>query len=87
VVTVTQVNNAPVAVDESATTSEDIRVALSVRANDTDVDGDALAVTSVTAPTNGSVVIVGDTTMTYTPNAGFGGPDTFTYMVSDGHKA
>jgi hypothetical protein len=82
---VTCVNDAPVANDDSATTDEDTGVTINVLANDTDVDGDALTVSSVTQPTNGTAVINADNTVTYTPNANFNGGDSFTYTISDGN--
>ena len=54
-VSVTCVNDAPVAADDSETTDEDTSVTIDVLANDTDVDGDSLSVDSVTQPTNGTV--------------------------------
>ena len=39
---------------------------------------------SVGPAANGSVVDTGDGTITYTPNADFNGPDSFTYSVTDG---
>jgi predicted phosphodiesterase len=77
-------NTPPVAVDDSATTNEDTAVVIDVLANDSDADGDTLSVGSVTQPTNGSVVNNG-ANVTYTPNAGFDGIDTFTYTASDGY--
>jgi VCBS repeat-containing protein len=50
----------------------------------TDPDGDALTFTKGTDPTNGSVVVNGDGTWTYTPAAGYTGTDSFTVTVSDG---
>ncbi len=82
-VTVDAVNDAPVANPSSAATAEDTPVTVPVLANDTDIDGDALTVTSATAP-NGIVVINPDGTVTYTPNADFNGTDTITYTISDG---
>ena len=41
-------------------------------------------VTATTAPTNGAVVINGDNTITYTPNADYTGADSFTYTVTSG---
>src|SRR5262249_23239728 len=55
-VTVTPVNDAPTAVDDSATTAEDTAVVVTVLTNDTDIDGDTLSVTSVTAPAHGTAV-------------------------------
>ncbi len=83
-ITVNAVNDAPVAVDDSATTDEDTSVTIDVLANDTDVDGGALTVSSVTQGTNGAVTIA-DNKVTYTPNADFNGTDTFTYTVNDGN--
>ena len=84
-ITVNAVNDAPVAVDDSATTDEDSAVTIAVLANDTDVDGDTLTVSAITQPTNGAAVINGNGTVTYTPLANFHGADSFTYTVSDGH--
>ncbi|WP_281685941.1 retention module-containing protein [Pseudomonas citronellolis] len=78
------VNDAPVAKPDSASTQEDKPVTLNVLANDSDVDGDALSVTSASA-SNGSVTINADGTLTYTPKANFSGSDSITYTISDGH--
>ncbi|GAA5145601.1 hypothetical protein GCM10023340_15200 [Nocardioides marinquilinus] len=78
------VNRNPVAVDDSATTTESTAVDVDVLANDTDADGDTLAVASVTDPANGTATITG-TKVRYTPDAGHTGADTFDYVVSDGN--
>lgn len=83
-VNVAAVNDAPDAVNDSVTTAEDTAANITVLANDADVDGNALTVSSVTPGTNGSVVINANGTLTYTPNANFNGADSFTYTVSDG---
>ncbi len=86
-ITVSAVNDNPVATDDTATTNEDTPLnGASLLGNDTDADGDTLTIntTPVTAPTNGTLVINADGTYTYTPNANFSGTDTFTYEVSDG---
>ena len=57
---------------------------VSVLANDVDVDGDALVAVLVGAPTNGSLTLDADGTFVYTPNSGFTGDDSFTYVASDG---
>ena len=85
-VTVTPVNDPPVARDDARSTPEDTAVTIDVLANDSDVDGDALAVSAVTAPTNGTAVVSGRA-VRYTPAADFAGTDTFTYTVSDGNGA
>gem|GEM_PF-3543431 len=83
-INVTPINDAPVAFDDAAITDEDIAVTVNVLANDSDVDGDLLSVSTVSAASNGSVFINADNTVTYTPNAGFSGVDSFTYTMSDG---
>lgn len=84
-VTVSKLNTAPKAVDDTATTNEDTAVDVSVLANDTDVDSDTLSVASVTQPSHGSAAINANGTVKYTPAANYNGTDTFTYTVSDGH--
>ena len=83
-VSVTAVNDAPRAVDDTATTAEDTAVDITVTANDTDTEGDTLSVTSVTAPSNGTAAITsGSTTkVTYIPDANFNGTDTDTGTVT-----
>ena len=83
-VTVTGVNDGPVAVDDAATTAEDTAVSVAVLTNDTDLDGDTLAVSSVSTPAHGTAVIAG-TGVTYTPAVNYNGPDSFTYTVGDGN--
>ena len=85
-VTVTPINTAPSAVDDTAITAEDTVVDINVAANDTDTDGDTLSVTSVATPSNGTAMIAegSTTTVTYTPNANFNGSDSFDYTLSDG---
>jgi hypothetical protein len=84
-ITVTPVNDAPVAISDSLTTNEDTATTLNLLTNDTDIDGDTLAVQSLGTPSNGSVVNNGDGTVTYTPNANYNGSDIFSYIVSDGN--
>ncbi len=83
--TVTPVNDAPLAEADTATTNEDTPVLVDVLANDTDIDGDTLRIASVARPGNGTAVVDNETgQIRYTPNADFNGEDTFTYTVSDG---
>ena len=76
-------NRPPAATDDAANTNEDTAVVIPVLANDTDADGDPLTVASFTPPINGTVDDNGDGTLTYTPNANYYGPDSFTYEVCD----
>ncbi|SDE67791.1 tandem-95 repeat protein, partial [Ruegeria marina] len=82
-VTVTPVNDAPVAASDYEFTDQNVPVTFDVIANDSDVDGDALAISSVGTAFNGTVSYDGPS-VTYTPNADFFGVDSFTYTVSDG---
>ncbi|MFP4597744.1 MAG: Ig-like domain-containing protein [Persicimonas sp.] len=82
--TVDPVNDAPEAVDDSATTDEDTAVSIDLLDNDTDVDGDSLSIDSVGTPSNGAVVDNNDGTVDYTPATDFNGTDTFSYTVTDG---
>ncbi|HNQ90946.1 MAG TPA: Ig-like domain-containing protein [Verrucomicrobiota bacterium] len=77
-------NTAPVAASDSAATTAGMPVTIAVLANDSDADGDALAVSALGAPANGTVALNADGTVTYTPVTGFVGTDTFTYQASDG---
>lgn len=83
VINIAPVNDPPVAVADQAVTTASTAVTISVLANDGDVDGDAIAIGSVTQGKNGATAIVG-TSVRYTPKAGFSGTDTFSYVVSDG---
>ena len=83
-VTVLAVNDPPSAGDDSAATDEDTAVVVDVLANDSDIDGDTLTIDSVTQGVNGSVVKNGGS-VTYTPDTGFTGEDSFTYIASDGN--
>ena len=77
------VNDAPVAVADSATTNEDTPVTINVLANDTDVDGDSLTVTGATA-SNGTVVVNANNTLSFTPASNFSGTALIQYSISDG---
>jgi len=84
-VTVTPVNDAPVAVDDVATTDVGTPVTIDAVANDTDPDGDTLTITSIGTPTNGTATLNPDGTVTYTPTGDFTGDDTISYVVDDGN--
>jgi len=79
-------NEAPIAIEDIATTNENEPVTIDVLENDTDVDSPVLDVISTTEPNNGSVEINDDNSITYTPNLGFKGEDRFTYTISDGNE-
>jgi|GEM_PF-2875461 len=83
-ITVTPVNDAPVAQDATASTQEDMATSGTVSA--TDVDGDTLTYSVVMQPTNGTLTAFDAATgdYTYTPNANYNGADSFTFVANDG---
>ena len=84
-ITVADVNDPPVAVDDTDSTPEDTPVTTDVLANDSDVDGtlDTASLVIITPPANGTVTVNADGTITYTPNANWFGTDTYTYEICD----
>jgi hypothetical protein len=85
--TVTNVNDAPVANNDSPSsiledTQDNI---IDVLANDTDIENDNLSITQVANLLNGTAqVSSGQNSILYTPNPDYFGTDSFTYTVSDG---
>lgn len=85
-VTVTNVNDAPIAADDTFTVDEDsFANVLDVLMGDTDPDEDNLTISSIGTPDQGGTVLYGTDIITYTPAADFSGVETFTYEVSDGN--
>lgn len=78
-------NEAPGAVGDTVYTDIDTPIVISVLANDTDSEEDALSVTGVGSPIIGTASIASSTTVAYTPTLGFQGIDVFTYTVSDSY--
>lgn len=78
------VNDNPDAVDDAAATDEDTAVNIAVSDNDADVDGDTIRVIGLGAPAHGSVRLLPDGDLRYTPAANYNGADSFTYTTGDG---
>ncbi|MEM9797124.1 MAG: Ig-like domain-containing protein [Pseudomonadota bacterium] len=76
-------NNGPVANADTASLQEDGTVLIDVLANDTDLDGDDLAITAVGGAASGTVSIEGGQ-LRYTPDVEFSGAEEITYEISDG---
>ncbi len=90
VVTVRVANSPPVALDDAATTKPGLPVTVTVTANDSDPDGDAVLLIAspiVVAPLNGTATKVDGGRIAYTPNAGFIGVDSFSYEIGDSFGA
>lgn len=86
-ITVTPVNHAPIARDNYyplTTNPLVVGSANGVLANDSDPDGDPITASLAQAPAHGVVTVQADGSFTYTANAGYTGPDSFLYRVSDG---
>lgn len=61
--------------------------ALGVLGNDRDADGDPLTAVVVNGPSHGTLILRADGTFDYTPNAGYSGYDSFTYLAQDGRQS
>ncbi|MEK2185676.1 tandem-95 repeat protein [Vibrio parahaemolyticus] len=83
-VTVTPVNDSPVAVDDTTSIQEDTAVTIDVLTNDTDVDGDKLSIESASVPKEQGTVEVVDGKLVFTPAENFHGDAEITYIVTDG---
>ncbi|NLE37509.1 MAG: tandem-95 repeat protein, partial [Pirellulaceae bacterium] len=89
-ITVTAVDDPPVALNDAYTMSEDqvltVTAANGVLINDTDSDTPHANLTAVLVanPSHGTVTLNANGSFTYTPSANFAGTDTFTYRASDG---
>ncbi|ELA8062572.1 tandem-95 repeat protein [Vibrio parahaemolyticus] len=83
-VTVTPVNDSPVAVDDTVSTQEDTVVTIDVLPNDSDVDGDKLSIESASVPKEQGTVEVVDGKLVFTPAENFNGDAEITYTVTDG---
>lgn len=87
-ITVTPVNDAPVALGDSYGTIAGGRLAVpsnaGVLGNDTDIDSPALSALLVAPPAHGTLSLDADGGFTYVPAPGFSGIDTFSYAAHDG---
>jgi hypothetical protein len=86
-ISVSAVNDPPVAVDDAYATDEDTLLNIAVPGvlgNDSDVDGDTLTSVVVTLPLHGSGSIGSDGSFSYMPETNYNGSDNFTYRASDG---
>jgi hypothetical protein len=78
-------NRDPLAENDTAITAGGVSVTIDVLVNDADPDGDPLSLVAWTQGSNGEVIRESDGLLTYTPNEGFDGSDSFTYTIDDEH--
>lgn len=80
----------PLAVDDQYDAVEDevlsISAALGLLENDSDAELDPLSTVLISQPAHGSVSLNAEGSFTYTPEANFAGPDSFSYRASDGDQ-
>jgi lysophospholipase L1-like esterase len=96
-ITVTPVNDAPVAANDSISTDLNGTTTFDPAENDNDIDSSVLTASLVDASSEpassistnqgGSVVDNGDGTFTYSAPAAYSGQDSFTYLISDGSRS
>ena len=80
-------NNPPTAVNDLYSTSQNTALVVAapgVLGNDTDADGNPLTAVLASNPAHGTLTLNANGSFTYTPAAGYSGPDSFTYKASDG---
>jgi hypothetical protein len=85
-VTVTSVNDIPVAANDAYVMDQDTILTVpvpGVLGNDSDIDGDSLSASLVTNVAHGTLVLQPDGSFVYTPDAGYAGTDSFTYTAHD----
>ena len=82
-ITVTPVNDKPVAYAQSVLTQEDTSTVITLTATDIDNDQDDLVYSLASQPSHGTATLSGNK-VTYTPASNYNGTDSFTYRVNDG---
>ncbi|HHX8354815.1 TPA: tandem-95 repeat protein, partial [Vibrio alginolyticus] len=81
---ITPVNDAPIATNDAIQTDEDSQVVIDVLANDSDIEGDDLIITSASVPEEQGIVEIIDGKLVFTPAENFNGNATISYTITDG---
>ncbi|MCA9169716.1 MAG: tandem-95 repeat protein, partial [Planctomycetales bacterium] len=87
VISITPVNDAPVAVDDSFTIDEDSPLSVATAGllgNDFDVDSSPLTASLQVGPNHGTLTLNADGSFNYAPAPNYFGTDSFTYVANDG---
>ena len=83
-ITVTPVNDAPIALNDTVTVNEDaVDAVFIVLLNDSDLENDGLTVTILTSSSNGSDTVSFGDSILYSPNLNYNGLDSIQYLVCD----
>jgi len=84
-VTVSPLPDAPIAINDTLTTDEEVSTSHNIILNDIEPDGEALTtnINFITPPANGTASLLGSGYFSYTPNPNFSGVDTARYEVCD----
>ena len=82
-INVTLVNDAPIANPDVSTTIQDVPVTITVLSNDSDIDNPLGTPVVSTPAAHGTTMVNASGTITYTPNPGYNGPDSFIYTLCD----
>ena len=83
---VVPVNDPPIGVEDTVSTSEETIIAFNVLDNDIDVDGDSISMILIESTRFGNIVWGADGAVEYTPGLNFNGKDIFIYQVRDQHN-
>ncbi len=86
-ISVTPVNDAPVAANDTYSTNEDTPLVVAlpgVLSNDTDIDSTSLSAVIVSGPFHGTLSLNANGSFNYVPGANYFGSDSFTYKANDG---
>lgn len=80
---VIEVNRPPIAEDDSIEVYRDTPRTFNVITNDSSPDGNSLVLTGSTSPQHGAIQTQANGQITYVPNSGFSGIDSFGYTITD----
>ncbi|TWT55219.1 Cadherin domain protein [Rubripirellula amarantea] len=88
VIDVVNINEAPVALEDSYTLNAGTSLNMGMPGvinNDYDIDGDTLSALIETYPSHGTLTVTSDGRLVYTPYPGYFGTDSFVYRATDGN--